>query len=307
MSPDNGSVLVLFFGLPGSGKTTLVNRILEACQKPVDRRLHPCIISYDSLVNASTQAEMAHNRGLAKECRRQLLFAVQAWLAWFRGTNGAMPTSSELASAMLEQLQSCSSPVSPHERALILVDDNLYYRSMRKEWFKLAQNASLGFCQVLVSCPLEEALRRNASRELPVPEATIRVMDSKLELPRGEPWEELAITVAGEAESIECVLALVERASTKGSLRRPESPLPVRKHVPPSRRHCWDLKLRAIVSTLIQQIRTEGSSQARVADRCIQLQKARQAVLERLRKLPCEEDDAAQVDLHALLDEALGE
>lgn len=301
-------MLVLFFGLPGSGKTTLVNRIFEACTKRFDSRSYPCIISYDSLVSTSRQAEMAHNPGMAKECRQQLLLAAQAWLAWVRGTDMAVPTSSELACTMLKQLQSCSRPLRPDERALVLVDDNLYYRSMRKEWFKLARNASLGFCQVLVACPLEEAIRRNASRELPVPEPSIRVMGSRFELPREEPWEELTRTVtAGEPESLECVLALVERASLKGPLCPPESPVPVPKPLPPSRRHCWDLELRAIVSRFIQQVRTSGCSQAQVADRCIRLQKARQVVLDRLRKIPYEEEDAAKVDLHVLLNEALGE
>lgn len=138
-----------------------------------------------------------HIRGLAKEYRQQLLQAAHGFLLWLTGNDHCMDVSAHLACTILIQLKATSRPLLDQERALVLIDDNLYYRSMRFEWFKLARDCSLGFCQVFVSCPLEEAIRRNASRKSPVPESSIRVMESKLELPREESWERLCVTTLG--------------------------------------------------------------------------------------------------------------
>ncbi|NXP23000.1 PSTK kinase, partial [Scytalopus superciliaris] len=74
----------------------------------------------------------------------------------------------------------------------ILLDDNFYYRSMRYEVYQLARKYSLGFCQLFLECPLECCLQRNRLRSDPVPEQTIHLMATKIEMPdlKKNAWEQ---------------------------------------------------------------------------------------------------------------------
>ncbi|NXC44284.1 PSTK kinase, partial [Penelope pileata] len=85
------------------------------------------------------------------------------------------------------------------ERPLCLVlDDNFYYRSMRREVHRLARAHSLGFCQLFLQCPLEQCLQRNRLRGRPVPEGTILRMAQRLEAPEPErnPWEQNSLILS---------------------------------------------------------------------------------------------------------------
>ncbi len=55
---------------------------------------------------------------------------------------------------------------------------------------------NIGFAEVFLECPLEEALRRNKTRKTPVEEHVIRNMGSKFEGPTTEnAWEMHCVTV----------------------------------------------------------------------------------------------------------------
>lgn len=293
MAAEYSSVLALFCGLPASGKTTLVQNIktmLESPQGSAARSLSwcPCVIRYDDLVGSDTQVKTASIKGLAKECRQHVLEAADHYIGWLCGgcsehsCPGAEPSVQGPVDAMLGYLVAATKQPGLGEKLLIMVDDNLYYRSMRAAWFRLARSYSLGFCQVFLLCPTEDAVRRNAARCAPVPEQTITTMAEKFELPRSEPWEERTVTVNGRQGSLEEVMALVEAAS-----KEPWSPVETasvpREPVPASQLHIWDLELRAIVAKLINQAQGEKSCKSELQAWCIQVQKARQNVLAYIR------------------------
>ena len=48
---------------------------------------------------------------------------------------------------------------------IVIVDDIMYYRSMRREVYTIAREQSYGFVTLYVSVPVEVALQRNAARE----------------------------------------------------------------------------------------------------------------------------------------------
>ncbi|NXG09217.1 PSTK kinase, partial [Sakesphorus luctuosus] len=77
----------------------------------------------------------------------------------------------------------------------LLLDDNFYYQSMRYELYQLARKYSLGFCQLFLECPLECCLQRNRLRSDPVPEQTLHLMASKIEMPdlKKNTWEQNSI------------------------------------------------------------------------------------------------------------------
>nr|XP_009944070.1 PREDICTED: L-seryl-tRNA(Sec) kinase [Opisthocomus hoazin] len=91
----------------------------------------------------------------------------------------------------------------PAPRPLCLIlDDNFYYRSMRYEVYQLARKYSLSFCQVFLECPLECCLQRNRLRSHPLPDQTIHLMATKIEMPDPEKnaWERNSLIL----KSLDC-------------------------------------------------------------------------------------------------------
>lgn len=64
---------------------------------------------------------------------------------------------------------------------------------------------SLGFCQLFLDCPLETCLLRNGQRPQPLPNETIRLMESKIEKPNGEKnaWERNSLVIQSSSCSSE--------------------------------------------------------------------------------------------------------
>eukprot|EP01134_Creolimax_fragrantissima_P008097 CFRG8097T1 len=73
---------------------------------------------------------------------------------------------------------------------LLLVDDNFYYRSMRKEVNYIADVMGLGYVQLWVHCELKEAIRRDAEREgrERVGSSVITRMHSRFDIPDPKRW-----------------------------------------------------------------------------------------------------------------------
>lgn len=246
----------------------------------------------------------AQSKGLTKESRRRLLEASDYYIGWLCGEDcQPSPMCTDPLMEMLVRLKATRRGQKPDGKPLIMVDDNLYYRSMRAAWFKLARKYSLGFCQVFLLCSAEQAIQRNATRLLPVPELTIETMVQKFELARDEPWEQLSVAVDGGPGSMEKVMALLDTAS-----KQPWSPMDIVDSIteptPPGQIHIWDLELRVLVSKLIRQAQDEKSTKSELQAWCLMVQKARQNVLAYLRTLDfCNQKE--EVDLERLMQEHL--
>ena len=94
---------------------------------------------------------------------------------------------------------------------LIIVDDNMWYRSMRLDVFRIARDARTGFIQAFLDTPLEICLTRNAGRSgsARVPEDTIRSMEAVFEPPGasqsgGASWEKQDCIVTLESDCGGC-------------------------------------------------------------------------------------------------------
>ncbi|VDP10689.1 unnamed protein product [Soboliphyme baturini] len=70
-------------------------------------------------------------------------------------------------------------------RRLILVDDNMYYRSMRQEYYGLCRKYSIRFGQIFIACSTDEAILRNRVRQHgeSVPDSVIKDMALRIEIP----------------------------------------------------------------------------------------------------------------------------
>lgn len=147
--------LVILVGIPGAGKTVLSKYISE---KLLDEKTKIFNISYDDY-----ESKEGYKTELYKSFRTNIYKEVET---------------------LLKKLNDCNN-LSKDSKFIVVIDDNMYYRSMRRCYFNLAKKFTTGFCQIYVECRLEVALRRNKSRNATnyIPETVITEMASKIEPP----------------------------------------------------------------------------------------------------------------------------
>lgn len=87
----------------------------------------------------------------------------------------------------------------------VIVDDNLYYRSMRREVWCLARDSGAKILFAFLDTPLATCLERNASRSgsARIPDDVVVRMADRLEVPSGEGWER-GVRVRGD-ETLEAL------------------------------------------------------------------------------------------------------
>lgn len=85
---------------------------------------------------------------------------------------------------------------------VLILDDNFYYRSMRKQYYQLSKicmffyftldfQVRIPFMSISFRTPMDECIRRNAERCNSVPDSVINRMESRFEWPDSNicPWE----------------------------------------------------------------------------------------------------------------------
>jgi len=73
---------------------------------------------------------------------------------------------------------------SKDEVRIIIVDDNMYYKSMREEYYNVTKTYQVGFLQIYFNVNLDVAVQRNEERVIKkVPKDIIESMYKKMELP----------------------------------------------------------------------------------------------------------------------------
>lgn len=176
--------IVLVCGLPGVGKSSLVRNAIASCPSPNNTKILVYIIEYDALYSNHTTMfdveEWKKSREEAAKIVEQLL-----------------RQDSSNTSNILPALISEAFPNSHNTSKYILIDDNLFYKSMRRSYYNLAREYNAGFAQVHVSCPISECLSRNRGRENPVPDNIIHQMYEKFEHPDStHDWESHTIQLS---------------------------------------------------------------------------------------------------------------
>ncbi|XP_039288117.1 L-seryl-tRNA(Sec) kinase [Nilaparvata lugens] len=179
MAEDSNNICILLLvGLPGSGKTFFTNFLVNNSDENLNYNVLP--FSYDELM-PHLESSSCEN---FKDKRKEIFNTVQSVIEKIKFQNK-------------EKSKVDNSPEYSNKCSLIVIDDNMYYRSMRYEYFKLAKQLRVGFCQIFMEATLEQSLQVNAEREFSskVPESIILRMNDLIEIPdRKNQWEKLAVS-----------------------------------------------------------------------------------------------------------------
>ena len=213
--------LVLLCGLPAAGKSTLARRLLETGPERLRSSLGVTSVrmwhlSFDSVFNRLQKVNGAGSTfdpELWHEARESVLRATRAHCSSAPSLTGQQAPSSTAAASTrsvtsLDELAACataskSDPASGSDSALhfdvLLLDDNMHYRSMRKAYYRIARDAQFGLCTLCLPIDVETAIERDAQRadSERVGSTTIRMMRETLQWPdlTRHPWEQNALTL----------------------------------------------------------------------------------------------------------------
>ncbi|XP_063233787.1 L-seryl-tRNA(Sec) kinase [Bacillus rossius redtenbacheri] len=202
----NACVIVLV-GLPASGKTTFATSLSDhvASSSRRDVRYEVVHVCYDDLISFEDDPSSW------RDVRKNLVSRVDELVSLNVGKPPVQPENRQDGEITFARGRTI--------KTLIIVDDNMYYRSMRYEFYRLARTRNLSFCQLYFECAKETALKNNLMRDgkSRVPDDVIVRMSSKLELPDGDRnrWERFSLTLPPctyNAEVHRRVLQLVEEA-----------------------------------------------------------------------------------------------
>lgn len=275
MSAPSCPCICVLSGIPAAGKTSLTRALVQEFQQQQQPPAAPSLnVCFDEIYEARLKPPASASS-----------FSPDDWQA-------ARQEAQRRTSTFLQECSS-SSPTTP---GFVLVDDNMHYRSMRFEYFRVAQRASASFVQLHVHCATDEARRRNAQRSgfARVPEASFDRLLEQFEAPDPQRFFFERQTLSPDTStSLPDPAELLDRIRELWKLG-PAPALPDSELLETRRRlarittqsslvHQLDLHTRKALGSLVLELsqRHPGLDQAALAKR---LNEARRQVLEAARK-----------------------
>lgn len=252
-------------GLPGAGKTTLSGHLVE------NRNMMFISICYDKLIPWIDFSE-PDVLSTWKSYRNEVLIFVKFLLENL--TNSNIPVFKDIKDNLhlIDKdyaLYLCdffkSFENTQQKKLVFVIDDNMQYRQMRYEYYKVARELSCGYCVVYLNCSLQDCQKRNQQR--PINEVvklkSIKRINAQMEKPDNSKasWEKYYCLVNLEENSNETVVFEVCKI-VQLALDNPVVPLPVhdKELIERTRminrnnlRHQADLCLRKLIRIFMQQ------------------------------------------------------
>uniref|UniRef100_A0A1B6EWK7 Phosphoseryl-tRNA kinase n=1 Tax=Cuerna arida TaxID=1464854 RepID=A0A1B6EWK7_9HEMI len=191
--------LILLVGIPGSGKSffrAFLEDYVRANNKTELGLTRICSVCYDNYSSVRNPSQLCNGNKWKNE-RLRIMKDVQNICTLLK-QNDCKKINELFPNVILngsEENPDCS---------LIVIDDNMFYRSMRYEYFKLGKAINLSFCQIFFDISLEEALKCNEQRHInsKIPDVVIKTMFSKIEHPQPGRylWEVNSVSVSSHAD-----------------------------------------------------------------------------------------------------------
>lgn len=193
---DRKVCVVLLVGIPGSGKSFFRKYFETYLSGNIESMLGSVqvwSVCYDDY------EPMRRQNSKWKQCRLDIMSNVCNLIEHLISQGSLSKDFNKRISGMFLINEELESPDS----IVILIDDNMYYRSMRYEYYKLARVHNISFSQIFFEVDLQKALKCNSERsvESRVPEIVIENMYRKLEPPQANHlWEEFSVSVLSYAD-----------------------------------------------------------------------------------------------------------
>jgi len=210
VSSGKGCIAVLV-GVPGSGKTTLANALCQsdtaAFTASEASSVHQrTVISFDDIVPLDEQKKAALEAAASSADTSKPAESTTA------GGDSSHQAEEEEGKSrrwkkyrqqMMERVRETYERQKSVNAAasVIFIDDNNYYASMRYEYYQLARDLKVGFCQFHLSVgdSVDWALEVNSQRaeKERVPDTVVSQMFERLEPPRplANAWESMSFTL----------------------------------------------------------------------------------------------------------------
>ncbi|KAL3922356.1 MAG: hypothetical protein SGPRY_004589 [Prymnesium sp.] len=220
---DGGGVLVLLCGLPAAGKSGFASRLVGEAEGLALLLRRPRIslfhLSFDDVLR-----KLSEERGVERfepslwhEARELILGATRAHFD--RTPHTIAPPSSRTLAELGVCRTVCDDACGERSFDVVLLDDNMQYRSMRRQFYQVARATGLGLCTICFPIDPEQAVVRDDKRQgaARVGASTIRLMARTLEWPRPEQfqWERHCAILSDPRVCAPRVLQSLARGSSK--------------------------------------------------------------------------------------------
>jgi tRNA uridine 5-carbamoylmethylation protein Kti12 len=165
-------IAVSLIGVPGSGKSTFARDLVEISKKNL-LQAGVIVICFDDYIKMN-YSELAE--GVYKQYREKLLTNIQDFMT-------TLKNSEEISSILEMKISETNVHLKPNSPTLIVLDDNMYFRSMRQRVRAICKSIHCQHFQIFLKSTLEEAKEKNKKREITVPETIVEKIFNNLEAP----------------------------------------------------------------------------------------------------------------------------
>uniref|UniRef100_A0A1B6CBV1 L-seryl-tRNA(Sec) kinase n=1 Tax=Clastoptera arizonana TaxID=38151 RepID=A0A1B6CBV1_9HEMI len=188
MCDDGPSIcIVMLMGIPASGKSYFRQR-LEVLLKNGSLELnnvYPVSISFDDYIDS--EIDFHKDPSIWKEKRLDIYSKLENMIDKLINKNSLdtnLCAEFDLNVANQSQL------------VVFIIDDNMYYKSMRYKYYNLAKKYNTSYCQFYLKANLKDALIFNQKRKNVVSDSTIIKMYNNIEPPNiNNKWEENSLEI----------------------------------------------------------------------------------------------------------------
>jgi tRNA uridine 5-carbamoylmethylation protein Kti12 len=267
-------------GIPGSGKTNLAGKVLEL-SKSGELEVGVIVIHFDDFIKIDFEEV---NEGDYKKSRESLMNLIKELIEKLN----------ENEWQQIIKLPQIHFNLKPNSQTLIILDDNMNYRSMRQQVRAICRTTNCQHFQIFMNISLEEAKERNRLRSTKVPENVIEKMFLNFDVPVNS-----RTIVLEKNYTIETLLNML-----KDRLRNPENLEIIEQQKIPQQQtliHEIDLMTRKELNERIKTLKgTENFSQI-----CFELNRKRKEFLDelKLKSLSTVDIDSFRTAFNCFLDE----
>lgn len=254
------------------------------------------VISFDDFIELDYSDITVLVNGDYKKSREILLNKIKCLLE-----NIKQVSSHELESFLLTSMTSIGLSISANsfrltgqKKLLILLDDNNYLKSMRKNIRNICNNLEIAYFQMFLEVDVETAKLRNNHRSNSVPEKIIEKLHAKLE----QPSRESSIYINQDIAKAE-IFNMVNEQLSQSFIVFPEPTTPIA--IQPSLVHAIDLIIRKDINFKIKEMKKQNKE---VQECFLKLNSKRKQFLEDLRSnhLETTDIDELTIKFHSFLE-----